>query len=49
MNRTIKLLCKRLDTGECEPHVDYVHNDVFLAWEDDKEGIIHDTLNRRSN
>ena len=28
--------------GEREPHVDYVHNDIFLAWEDDEEGIIHE-------
>ncbi len=28
--------------GECKPHVDYVHNDIFLAWEDDKEGIIRE-------
>ena len=28
--------------GGCEPHVDYVHNDIFLAWEDDKEGVIHE-------
>ena len=28
--------------GKCKPHVDYVHNDIFLAWEDDKDGIIHE-------
>lgn len=28
--------------SECEPHVDYVHNDIFLAWEDVKEGVIHE-------
>lgn len=28
--------------SEREPHVDYVHDDIFLAWEDDKEGVIHE-------
>ncbi len=26
--------------GGCEPHVDYAEYDIFLAWEDEKEGII---------
>lgn len=28
--------------SECEPRVDYVHNDIFLAWEDGNEGIIRE-------
>ena len=28
--------------GDCEPHVDYVHTEIFLAWEDKNEGIIHE-------
>ena len=26
--------------GGCEPHIEYVHDDIFLTWEDDKGGII---------
>ena len=28
--------------GGCEPHIEYVHDDIFLAWEDYKEGITHE-------
>ncbi len=28
--------------GEREPQVDFAHNEIFLVWEDEKEGIIRE-------